>query len=334
MKIIDSYILIIRTVRKSIFCRFWQWWVLALATFTVIIGISIFFLSPPANFIPGSIVRIERGTSVPNIVNNLSQARIISHPTLLRLILRISGESKNVKTGTYEFKTPQNMLTVMYRVITGDYGLPPVKITFIEGTTVRENAIIIAKSSLEISESSFTKHAKPLEGYLFPDTYFFSLSSDAKSIVSTMQSNFYTKIEPLMGEVYASGHSLHDIVVMASLIEKEARTTKSRRMISGILWNRLRLGMPLQVDAVFGYIFNKNTYSPSFADLKVKSPYNTYIHKGLPPTPIDNPGLGSLRDALNPIKTNYLYYITDRKGRMHYSKTYTGHKANLRMYLR
>lgn len=105
-------------------------------------------------------------------------------------------------------------------------------------------------------------------------------------------------------------------------------------MVSGILWNRIERRMPLQVDAVFGYIFERATYSPSFADLKVDSPYNTYTHAGLPPGPICNPGLDALLAAARPAKTNYLYYLTGKDGLMHYAMTYAEHQANQRKYLK
>ena len=104
-------------------------------------------------------------------------------------------------------------------------------------------------------------------------------------------------------------------------------------MVAGILWHRIALGMPLQVDAVFGYIFDKQTFSPSLADLKVDSPYNTYTHRGLPPGPISNPGLESLLAAATPTKTSYLYYLTGSDGAMHYAKTLAQHKANRVKYL-
>ena len=108
----------------------------------------------------------------------------------------------------------------------------------------------------------------------------------------------------------------------------------NKRIVAGILSNRLELGMPLQVDAVFGYIFGRDTYSPSFEDLKVNSPYNTYLHVGLPPGPITNPGLDSLQAAAVPTKTDYLYYLTGSDNLMHYATTYVGHLANQNKYLR
>lgn len=278
-------------------------------------------------------MQVARGTSVPEIAEKLAAAHIISHPLVLRLLLRVSGESGNIKPGVYQFMTPQNAFVVAYRLVTGAYGLPPVRITFIEGTTVQEAATHVAGAMPGITADEFLTAADGQEGYLFPDTYFFQPSDDAASIVAAMRANFDTKIASITPEINASHHSLADIVTMASILEKEARTSTDRRMVAGILWNRIRLGMPLQVDAVFGYIFNRPTYSPSPADLVVKSPYNTYLHIGLPPGPIDNPGLDSLEAATQPTKTRYLYYLTGHDGLMHYATTYAGHQANLRKYL-
>ncbi|MHB0865824.1 MAG: endolytic transglycosylase MltG [Minisyncoccota bacterium] len=297
-------------------------------------GFSYFALAAPANFLPGTIVRVPYGASVPEVATEIADAHIISHPALLRLILRVSGESGKIQSGVYKFAAPQDVVTVAHRLITGAYDLPLVRITFVEGMTVREAAQRIASTSLNVSPDEFLAAGRSQEGYLFPDTYFFQPSMDAASIVAMMRANFDAKIAPLMNDIRASGHSLSDIVTMASLIEKEGRTTATRGMIAGILWNRIARGMPLQVDAVFGYIFNRDTYSPSLADLTIDSPYNTYTHRGLPPGPIDNPGLDSLEAAIHPTPTNYLYYLTDKEGVIHYAMTYAGHLANQRKYLK
>ncbi len=302
----------------------------ALAFFLVVIYLA---ARPPASFTSGTIVRIEHGTSVPDIATELARAHIVEHPTILRTILRLSGQSEQVQTGVYQFAAPENVLTIARRLIAGDYGLPPVRITFVEGVTVREAAAQVADALPTTSAANFFVLAKPHEGYLFPDTYFFQPSTDEATIVSTMQANFTAKVAPMEKDITASGHSLSEIVTMASLIEKEARTTADRRMVAGILWNRIKAGMPLQVDAVFGYIFNRDTYSPSYADLKVDSLYNTYLHKGLPPGPICNPGLDALEAAITPTATDYLYYLTDKNGIMHYATTYAAHQSNQRKYL-
>ena len=305
----------------------------------VAIGMSIatvggyLLCAPPADFPSGSIVRIRNGASALEVSTTLAEARIVAHQTTLRTILRIVGKADAVQSGIYQFQEPQNAFTIVRRITTGDYGLPPVRITFVEGVTAREMSALVASAFPDSSPEEFRSLAEPEEGYLFPDTYFFPPSADAKTIILTLRANFDAKAASLANDIQVSGRSLSDIVTMASLVEKEARTNEVRRMVAGILWNRLDLGMPLQVDAVFGYIFDRATYSPSYADLKVDSPYNTYTHTGLPPTPICNPGSDALLAVMQPTKTNYLYYLTDTHGVMHYATTYAGHQVNQRKYL-
>ncbi|MFA6585139.1 MAG: endolytic transglycosylase MltG [Candidatus Paceibacterota bacterium] len=189
---------------------------------------------------------------------------------------------------------------------------PPIRVTFVEGITVQKAAEQVASMFPAISAGEFISAGGSSEGYLFPDTYFFSSSTDATTIVKKMRDNFDTRIASLSGEILASGHSLSDIVNMAAIIEKEARTNEDRHIVAGILWKRLALGMPLQVDA-----------AP-----------DTYTHTGFPPAPICNPGLDALETVLNPTKTDFLYYLTGKDGLMHYAKTYAVHQTNIRKYLR
>ena len=301
---------------------------------TLLLGSWHLLFSPPAGFSSGVLVSVARGASATDVSQELFDAHIIRHPRVLRFLFRILGTEGALQAGAYRFNTPENLFVVAYRLVAGIYGLPPVRITFFEGETVRDLSEKIAEEFPLISQEDFLKEGKPYEGYLFPDTYLFSPSVDATLIITTMRENFNAKIASLSHEIDASLHSLSDIVILASLVEREARTSVNKRIVAGILWDRLALGMPLQVDAVFGYIHGRDTYSPSFADLKVDSPYNTYIHTGLPPGPIDSPGLDSLLAALYPTKTDYLYYLTGTDNLMHYATTYTGHQANQRKYLR
>lgn len=317
---------------KSSMRRYPRRWAAVFIFFGLLIGYRL-MLSPPADFPPGSTVAIAYGTPAPLVAQLLTDEHIIAHSELLLAILRLSGPSNQAQAGVYRFDSPENLLVVAYRLITGDYGFPLVRMTFSEGITVREMAAQIASALPSISESDFLNEGKSYEGYLFPDTYFLPPSADASSIIALMRANFNTKMSPLSDAIRSSGHSLSDVIILASLVEKEARTDTDRRTVAGILFNRLKLGMPLQVDAVFGYIYGRDTYSPSAADLKVNSPYNTYTHSGLPPGPIDNPGLDSIEAVLNPVKTKYLYYLTGRDGLMHYATTYAGHEANRRKYL-
>lgn len=287
----------------------------------------------PKDFPTNSTIGIARGSSASAIADQLANEHVISHARILELLLRLSGGSAGVHAGNYRFENSQNVFSVAFRLVTGEYGFLPVRVTFPEGITVREAAAKIEEAFPDIRSSDFLSAAQPYEGYLFPDTYLLQPSENIASIIILMHTNFDSKIATLSDEIRASGRTLSDTVILASLIEKEARTDESRRMVAGILLNRLKLGMPLQVDAVFGYIFKRDTYNPSLKDLTVNSLYNTYTHKGLPPGPICNPGLASIEAVVHPTKTKYLYYLTGKDGLMHYATTYAEHQANQKKYL-
>ena len=149
-----------------------------------------------------------------------------------------------------------------------------------------------------------------------------------------MIANFNKKIEPWTGAIEASKHSLRDIVNMASILEREASTPEDMSLVSGVLWNRISKGMPLQVDATFMYLLGRKSSELTTADLKIKSAYNTYVNKGLPGGPIGNPGITAISAAINPTATSFMYYLSDKDGMMHYAKTFDEHVANKNKYLR
>ncbi len=316
------------------FIRYWRSWIIALVLFlSAFIGWQMSFTAP-SDFVSGSIVAIPRGITVSEITTRLAQQHIIRHPSLLKNILRATRADIQVQAGAYRFSEPDNVFRVAYRLSTGAYGLPPMRVTFTEGMTVREMSARVERMIPEITAEDFISAGQPYEGYLFPDTYRFTSGEDAHSIVSALRANFTARIAPLAPDIAASGHSLSDIIIMASLIEREADTVQDKRMIAGILWNRIKRNMLLQVDAVFGYIYGRGTYSPSFSDLGVDSPYNTYKHKGLPPGPISNPGLDSIEAALHPTQTNAFFYLSGKDGNLYTAVTYEQHLANQRNYLR
>ncbi len=300
----------------------------------IVVFFYFIFLQPAKGFATNTVIAIHRGDTAQKISVTLANKKIIQNPVLFKIIVRVAGGVSGVKAGVYRFNKPVGLVVVVYRLLTGELGIVPVNIVFPEGITSYRIGKSLSVKFPNISSDNFNKIAESDEGYLFPDTYTFMPDVNTKTVVTTMLNNFNTRIASITPEIKKSGHSLKNIVIMASLLEREARTLEEKRLISGILWNRIKIGMPLQVDAVFGYIFNKPTFSPSLKDLKVDSPYNTYTHRGLPPGPISNPGLDSLLAAATPTKTGYLYYITDRAGKMHYSKTLYGHNRNVRRYLR
>jgi UPF0755 protein len=191
----------------------------------------------------------------------------------------------------------------------------------------------IASAVPGFSATAFLRAASTSEGYLFPDTYFILPGTTPTDLVIQLRTTFAKKITLLQPQINSFSKPLADDVIMASILEREAKGMDDKRMVAGILYNRLQLGMPLQVDAAFGYAHGQDGYTPTAQDLTGDSPYNTYRLKGLTPTPIANPGLESLTAAVTPTKTDDLYYLTGKDGKMHYAKTFEQHKANIAKYL-
>lgn len=296
------------------------------------IAVYLFLYRSPSRFPVGSVVTIAEGASVRASAAQLKAMGVIRSPLLLRALVRFEGKAPII-AGDYFFSRPLSVREVVLKITKGDYGLVPVRVTIPEGATVFEIAELFEKKFGRFDKRVFLGLARDKEGYLFPDTYYFLPNVKAPEVVRTMQENFYKKIAGLSEELSMFKKPLGDIVTMASLLEKEAYTMETRQRIAGVLWNRVRIDMPLQVDAAFLYINGKNTYELTRADLATTSPYNTYKNRGLPPGPIANPGLESLRAALSPISSRYLFYLSDRYGNMYYAQTFEEHKDNKRLYV-
>lgn len=316
-------------------------WVRRHTVFLYAIGLPIFcvflwygtLLRPPSDFPRDSIIRVAPGATVQATAQTLQKEQVIRSAIAFRLALTISGKETGLIAGDYYFSKPESMVRIVQRMIAGDFRLTPVRITIPEGATVNQMADIFAQSLRSFSKDEFIAHASPQEGMLFPDTYFLPPNSSPDTVVATLQRTFEQKIAILEPEIRASGKPLKDIIIMASLIEKEARLTETRRTIAGILWERLRIGMPLQVDAAFLYINGKNTYELTMDDLAIDSLYNTYKYAGLPAGPIGSPGLDAIRATLTPIESPYLYYLADKNGATHYARTFDEHKRNRELYM-
>ncbi|OGC88498.1 hypothetical protein A2419_02025 [Candidatus Adlerbacteria bacterium RIFOXYC1_FULL_48_26] len=296
----------------------------------------VFFFSPPRSFPQQFLLSVRSGETAGDIAETLKADNAIRSEFVFKVLLRLSRSHNRIIAGTYYFDHPQNAFSIVWRLHIGNFNLEPVKVTLPEGTNVSQmNAIF--KNSLPIFDSqTFLTLAKSKEGYLFPDTYFFYPGEDSKQIIETMEENFSARISnPAVQKVLsASGKSKADILIMASLIEKEAPDTVNRQIISGILWKRIKIGMPLQVDAVMPYITGKPGSEILQTDYKIDSPYNTYLYKGLPPGPITNPGIDAIIAAATPTTTPYLYYLSDEDGKFHYGKTFDEQLANQRKYLK
>lgn len=287
----------------------------------------------PAQFPTNSLVTVPRGASLESVAEELQKQQVVGSSFLFSNLVIFFGTEKRIISGDYVFKERLSLFGVVQRLIEGEFGLVPVVVTIPEGSTLENIEDIFANRFVKFERAAFRELTAGKEGYLFPDTYFFLPNATAAAVVYRLEENFHERIGEIEEEITAFGKPISDVAIMASLLEKEARTTQTRRTIAGILWKRLSLGMPLQVDAVFPYIIGKNTFEVTTEDLLIDSPYNTYNRKGLPIAPIANPGLDSLRAAVTPKTSPYLYYLSDLKGNMHYGKTYGEHLRNKARYL-
>ncbi len=297
----------------------------------------IFSWRAPSNFPEHALVTVGRGDNFGQIAEAFEKAGVIRSAAWLKFFVRITGGDRRVVTGDYYFPDPVSIFKVVRVLHKGEFGLIAERVTLYEGLDSYEIGDVLAKTLPAFNRDEFINEVESsgYEGTLFPDTYFFMPNTSPKDIILSMRENFARQIKPFEEDIAKSGKTLSDIIIMASIIEGEANNQiESKRIVSGILWKRLRLEMPLQVDAPFKYYNDKNSYTLTKDDLKEDHPYNTYVNKGLPPTPINNPGLDSIRAAIAPTNTDYLYFMSDKNGNMYYARDFDGHQANRERYLR
>jgi UPF0755 protein len=318
-------------LRRSIRRRPLRW-----AGSAAVLLLAIYFglIAAPLQFPAGAYVSVPMGSTLGDAAGVLKERGIIRSQYLFEALVRLMGTQHHVIAGEYFFPGRENVFAVARRLGSGDFEVEPARVRVPEGATVEEIGQLLDKSIPDFDLGGFEREARGKEGYLFPDTYFFMPGQDAHAILGAFANNFSTHIAKIQGQIDAFGKPLSDVIVMASLLEREAPKTYDRRVIAGILWKRIKMGMPLQVDAVFPYIIGKNSYTLTKADLKTDSPYNTYTNKGLPPGPIANPGLDAILAAITPVSSDYLYYLSDSDGNMYYSATYSQHLAAKQKYLR
>lgn len=289
-------------------------------------------LSAPKYFPSFTIFSVSKGSSLSAIAESLKDGGYIRSEFLFKAIVRaVFFSGRSAVAGDYVFEEPMSVLRLARRIVVGNFNLLAVKITIPEGLNKFEISEILEKNLPSFNKEEFLAMAK--EGYMFPDTYFFMPNITTDGIVYTLENNFNQKIQSVNEQIEKFGKPLDDVIKIASILETEARTTETRRTIAGILWKRLEKDMPLQVDVSFKYINGKTTFELTSDDLDIDSPYNTYKYAGLPPTPISNPGLDSIKAASDPLNTDYLYFLSDHEGNMHYGVTFEQHKENKFRYL-
>jgi UPF0755 protein len=285
-------------------------------------------------------VIIARGSTFDEIAERLATEGIISNVWTFRMLARLRREDVAVHAGEYRF-TPHRTQDEILRALVSGGAQVASWVTIPEGFAAGQIAERLAATGIGPA-ADFDRYfmhqplevygvrTRNLEGYLFPSTYLVPLGAAPSQVAGMLTAEFFRQIPADAASLARKQHvSVAQAVTVASLVEREAKESADRPRIAEVIYNRLRLGMPLQVDATIEYALPKHKSELSFADLKIDSPYNTYAHAGLPPTPIANPGRPSLEAALNPWKSDDLYYVYCGNGRHVFAKTLAEHQANV-----
>lgn len=288
----------------------------------------------------GSQIVVNRGSSFAEVARQLASAGVIGNVLTFRILARLRGQEGAVRAGEYRFRPHLSQSEVLQALVSGGAQVA-AWVTIPEGFTAAQIAKRLQQAGVGPAAPFIrtfmhvrlvvdgTRTAN-LEGFLFPSTYLVPLGGSPQEVADLMTAEFFKELPsgaPNLAR--ALRVSVPAAVTVASLVEREARSEIDRPKIAEVIYNRLRLGMPLQVDAAIEYALPEHKDELSFADLKIDSPYNTYEHAGLPPTPIANPGRPALEAALHPSKGANLYYVYCGHGRHVFAKTLAEHQANV-----
>ena len=289
---------------------------------------------------------VPTGATGSEVARLLQEGGVVRSALLFRALVRLQGAQSAVKAGEYRFAARLTPAEVLQRLESGGAQVA-VWVTIPEGFTAREIAARLASRGLgdrNALETYFLHQpfelapgvrARNFEGYLFPDTYLFPLQAGPPALAALMTDRFRQELpRDAAAQAKRLGYTIPQIVTLASLIEREAKADDERALMAGVYYNRLRLGMPLQVDATLEYSFPQHKTTILLSDLARDTPYNSYLHPGLPPTPIANPGKPSLEAAFHPKSSAFLYYVYMGNGHHAFSRTLAEHEANVARYLR
>jgi UPF0755 protein len=257
-----------------------------------------FLVKTPSNFPEKKVVTVDKKLTIDQIGMLLKENHVIQSPLIFKTLIF----KRNVKAGEYYFDKEESIFSIVNRLIIGKSNLPMIRITIPEGSNNEQIGAIIWGKVPNFNAPLFLKKGFALQGRLFPDTYDIPLTADEDFVISLLKNTFDKK----------AGKVSDETVNMAAILEEEGSNAENRKMIANILWRRLKIGMPLQVDVA----------------------RETYKWKGFPSKPITNPGLQSIQAAQEPTPNSYLYYISDKDGIFHYAKTYDEHLVNIQKYLK
>ena len=330
-----------RWITKVFITGFWGLLVL------IWIVISLFYYqgTRPASQDSRSITfEVQPGMTLKQVTLELFNQRLILSPSAFQAIAYIQDKEKQIMVGEFSLSPSMLPTEIILRLTSGKTILYPLTIP--EGYRITEIASLLDTQGLASSEvfilqtqdknliKSMDIPTNSLEGYLFPETYYLSKLTPEKKIVQKMVNTFKEKVlkSQLLKSTKESPLSLHEIITLASLIEKETGLDSERKLISSVFHNRLRKNMRLQTDPTVIYAIEKFDGNIRKRDLKIDSPYNTYRYKGLPPGPISSPGIKSIEAAIFPIKSNHLYFVSRQDGSHHFSSTLVEHNQAVKKY--
>ncbi|MCK8828398.1 endolytic transglycosylase MltG [Natroniella acetigena] len=282
------------------------------------------------------LVEIEPNTSINRIGKMLYQKGLIRSPFIFRIYLRVKDLSTGVQAGHYKLNSGMSTPEIIDKLVRGETA--DYTITVFEGARVEQIADLLAREGVDRDKFlGLARHKKldflperddvkyNLEGFLYPNTYRIPYGSSERDVIRIMVNEFKRQVNFLEEQIEDSDYDLYEIVTIASLIEGERKVASEEPLIASVIYNRLEIGMRLQLDATVQYSLPEHKSRLLYRDLEVDSPYNTYKISDLPPGPINNPSLSAMRSALNPAETDYLYYVATTGGYHEFTRTYQEH---------
>ncbi len=293
---------------------------------------------------------VAQGEGVNQISQNLRNNKLINNSFIFETYVWALRSENKIIAGRYDLYTGYNMVQIT-NILMGGEVRSVDSITLIEGWNRQQYAKRIDGYGLDgqlfldlTASTTMWRDDYPLlasipvgqslEGYLFPDTYALDSQSTVPFLLNRMLQTFDTRLsQDLLDDIVAGERTLYEVATVASIIENEVSDSEQRRMVAGVFYNRLAIGMGLQSDATINFITGKGQRRPSLGDLEIDSPYNTYKYRGLPPGPIGNPSLDSLTAAIRPAEHDYLYFLHNQKGEIFYARTFEEHQRNRQLYL-
>ena len=282
---------------------------------------------------------IRPGTDVRSITQILADENVVRSASLLYYTILLFHDPTTIKASTYIFDEPLTTYEVAKKLSEGDFDTNLVRLTHIEGERASKLAARATEVLPQFDAERFITAAEEQEGKLFPETYLIPPDYTDKDLLELLLSFYEDTMIPLRPQIAESGLTEEEVITLASIIEREANSSTSKKMVAGVFLNRLEIGMALQADATIEYVLDKPISELRAGELaenleEMDTPYNSYRNPGLPPTPIGNPGYDSIIAVLEPYRNGYLYYITGNDGEFYYAETYDEHLMNIQRHLK